>query len=160
MFGKLCLDLVSFVLCLLRYGAHTGFPCSVVSSRANSSLCAKSAAANCLIFSLRNSTDVFLQPWNEIRAAFTASSTSAEVDTGEGNKASKVEGFTPCRVATVDLTWPLMILEKVLKLIFSASQVAAIVLDFDQIGRCGELINCIHILYMGFESIYICIVIP
>jgi hypothetical protein len=57
---------------------------------------------------------MFLQLWNEIRAAFTASSTSAEVDTGEEGKASKVEGLTPSHVATVHLTWPLIMLEKVL----------------------------------------------
>jgi hypothetical protein len=36
----------------------------------------------------------------------------------------------------------------------SASQVAAIMLDFEQIARCGD------ILYMGFKFIYIFILVP
>lgn len=78
-----------------RFITHTGFPCSVVSNRLNSALCAKSPAHNALIFSLRNSMGVFFQEPNAVRAAVMAAVTSSPVDTGDGNRAVLFEGLIP-----------------------------------------------------------------
>jgi len=93
----------------------TGLPCSVVSNLTNSALCASKAAEKARSCCLRCSTDVFFQDLKAMRAALMAASTSSGVETGQGKSGSFVAGLTAVLVDAVLVSFPSMMLEKLVK---------------------------------------------